>query len=85
MIGTQEVRLGWYRSKQTDRGRELSGLLLRHGNVRNPAEMEQREALSDGMLRGESGRGGFELNVEQFAKLAERLLHGHVQETILSR
>jgi hypothetical protein len=38
-----------------------------------------------GWLRGESGRGGFELNVEQFAKLAERLLHGHVQETILSR
>jgi hypothetical protein len=78
MIGSQRVHLGWYRSKQTDRGRELSALLLRHDNVHNPAEMVQREALSDGMLCGEGGRGGFELEVKQFARLAERLLHGHV-------
>jgi len=47
IIGSQRVRLGWYRSKQTDRGREISALLLHHGNVHNPTEMVQREALSD--------------------------------------
>jgi hypothetical protein len=78
MIGSQGVRLGWYRSKRTDRDRELSALLLRHGNVHNPAEMVQMEAFSDGMLCGEGGRGGFELEVKQFAKFAERLLHGHI-------
>ena len=83
MIGNQGVRLGWYRSKQTDRGRELSALLLRHGNVHNPTEMVQTKALSDGTLCGEGGRGGFELEVKQFSGLAERLLHGHVLETTL--
>ena len=62
MIGSQEVRLGRYRSRQTDRGRELSSLLLSHGNVHNPAEMVQKEALSDGTC-GEGGRGGFEFDV----------------------
>ena len=57
MIGSQEVRLGWYRSKQTSRGRELGALLLSHGNVHNLAGMAQREALSDGTSCGEGEKG----------------------------
>jgi hypothetical protein len=69
MTGSQGVRLGWYRSKQTDRSRELSALLLRHGNVHNPTKMVQRKALSNGTLCDKGGRGGFGLGVNSSLNL----------------